>query len=52
MEEFLTWCVGLLPKWLSLLSQMEVVSGVSVLHLIIALFVLSAIINAFLLRGR
>lgn len=52
LVEFLTWCVQLFQKWLSLMLQLEVVSGVSLLHLCIAMFVLAAIINAFLLRSR
>lgn len=52
MDEFLGWCVQTFTKFIGLLSSLTVVSGVSMLSLLIALFVLAAIINAFLLRSR
>lgn len=52
MDQFLAWCVQLFQMMLSLLSQMKIASGVSVLTLLVALFVLAAVINAFLLRSH
>lgn len=52
MDEFLGWCVDLSVKYFGLLADLEIVSGVSVLTFLVALFVLGAIINAFLLRSR
>lgn len=52
MDEFLSWCVGLFVDFLSLLNALYLVEGVSVLALLVAVFVLAAIINAFLLRSH
>ena len=52
MDEFLAWCVDLSVEYFNLLASMEIASGVSLLMFLVALFVLGAIINAFLLRSR
>ena len=50
MDEFLAWCVDFFADFLVFLDSLYIVEGVSVLGLLVALFVLAAIINAFLLR--
>lgn len=52
MDEFLGWCVDIFQMMLMVMHYMEIVEGVSVLTFFIGLFVLGAVINAFLLRSH
>lgn len=52
MDDFLGWCLDLFVDYIALLSSMEIASGVSLFAFLIAVFVLAAVINAFLLRSH
>ena len=50
MDQLLAWLVEFFGTFLVFLNVLEIVNGVSILSFLIALFVLAALINAFLLR--
>ena len=52
MQEYVNWFIGKLPAFINFMASCQIVSGVSLLHFLLGLMVISMLLKSFLHVSR